>query len=218
MCVVHAAGALNASFERSTARSLELHVKNFEHSSIDHAKKSCDPICLRVKRKLKFGCSISWSNKQRSITELNSDSHSKQFIVKNSRRQSSRTLRSCGSAPSAKSPLSSKACQARSSLQSAGFPPAFLHRASSGATAPAFFRPALLVDARRMRPRASPRAWRRAEFISVSGFCADRSALRSDLRLKRTSGPAAATVLPRAPMNSPGVPLRVSFSSQSIQP
>lgn len=43
----------------------------------------------------------------------------------------------------------------------------------------------------------------RTEFISVSGFRADRSALCSDLRLKRISGAVAATGHPYAPMNSP---------------
>jgi hypothetical protein len=56
--------------------------------------------------------------------------------------------------------------------------------------APAFLR------TRRLRAR-------RAEFISVSGRRTDRSAPRSDMRHKRTSGVVAATVQPRAPMNSP---------------
>jgi hypothetical protein len=43
-------------------------------------------------------------------------------------------------------------------------------------------------------------------FISVSGQCAARSALFSDLRLKRTSGFVAATEHLRAPMNSPNGP------------
>lgn len=43
----------------------------------------------------------------------------------------------------------------------------------------------------------------RTEFISVSGFRAERSALCSDLRLKRISGVVAATEHPYAPMNSP---------------
>jgi hypothetical protein len=64
----------------------------------------------------------------------------------------------------------------------AGFAPAFSLRVAG-------------VDARRAR---------RAEFISVSGQRTDRSALRSDLRLKRTSGLVAATEHPHAPMNSPG--------------
>jgi hypothetical protein len=59
----------------------------------------------------------------------------------------------------------------------------------------------------------APRA-RRAEFISVSGQCAARSALSSDMRIKRISGGVAATEHLRAPMNSPtGIAQRVSFST-----
>jgi len=50
--------------------------------------------------------------------------------------------------------------------------------------------------------RARHRA-RRAGFISVSGQCAARSALNSDMRIKRISGGVAATEHLRAPMNSP---------------
>ena len=205
---------------RCVAHCFELRVKNFEHSSIDRADFSCGPKCLRVKSDLKFGCSISRSNKRRSITELNSDSHSSKFIVKHSRRQPSRTLRSCGSAPSSESLLSLPARQAlRASkvsqiCSSSGASPDF---PSADAAVPS-------DAACRLSSQRAPFAARsscggalacaphRAEFISVSGFCADRSALRSDLRLKRTSGPVAATVLPRAPMNGPGASHRVSFS------
>jgi hypothetical protein len=75
--------------------------------------------------------------------------------------------------------------------------------------------PAFLLRVPQARRRA---AAHRAEFISVSGQCPDRSAPRSELRLKRISGAAAATVPPRAPMNSPEpmvvepmTALRVSF-------
>jgi hypothetical protein len=65
---------------------------------------------------------------------------------------------------------------------------------------------------------AVPRGARRAEFISVSGQCAARSALNSDMRKnKRISGGVAATEHLRAPMNSPTGGLRaaqrVSFLS-----
>jgi len=65
---------------------------------------------------------------------------------------------------------------------------------------------------------AIPRAARRTEFISVSGQCAARSALNSDMRKnKRISGGVAATEHLRAPMNSPTGGLwaaqRVSFLS-----
>jgi hypothetical protein len=59
--------------------------------------------------------------------------------------------------------------------------------------------------------RSSPA--RCTEFISVSGLCPERSALFSDLRLKRTSGSAAAPELPHAPMNSPAA-FRAGFPSQ----
>jgi len=62
-------------------------------------------------------------------------------------------------------------------------------------------------------PRLVLRA-RLTEFISVSGQCAARSALSSDMRIKRISGGAAATEHLRAPMNSPrGFISRVSLSS-----
>jgi hypothetical protein len=63
---------------------------------------------------------------------------------------------------------------------------------------------------------------RRAEFISVSGQCAARSAHFSDLRKhKRISGGVAATEHLHAPMNSPtGTALmaaqRVSFSTSAL--
>jgi hypothetical protein len=60
-------------------------------------------------------------------------------------------------------------------------------------TAPAFFV--------RVVPAGAARG---AEFISVGGDRFDRSALHSDMRhSKRTSGFAAATVPPHAPMNGP---------------
>ena len=62
--------------------------------------------------------------------------------------------------------------------------------------------------------RSLERVARGTEFISVSGQCAARSALFSDLRLKRTSGVVAATEHLRAPMNGPIDPCdRAGFSS-----
>jgi hypothetical protein len=157
-------------------------VEEIEHSSSDHAEKSCDPIRLRVKSDLTFGCSISWSNKRRSITELNTDSHSQRFIVKVHRRQTDGTLRFCGVAPALESdPSVVPFEQHLADLPNAGSAPAFSLRAAFAASGPA----------------------RRAEFISVSGQCSDRSAHNSDMRhSKRTSGGVAATVPPHAPMNS----------------
>jgi hypothetical protein len=63
---------------------------------------------------------------------------------------------------------------------------------------------------------------RRAEFISVSGQCAARSAHFSDLRNhKRSSGGVAATEHLHAPMNSPAgsalaAAQRVSFSTSAL--
>jgi len=122
--------------------------------------------------------------KQRtSITALNSDGHSRRFIVKDTRRTAIETAGSCGVVPAPKPGLSLAA--KRSSLSS--FPNAGRVLAFS-------------LRARRLFPAPL----RRAEFISVSGLRPDRSALCSDMRpSKRTSGVAAATVHPHAPMNSP---------------
>ena len=75
-------------------------VRKIEHSSMNRAEFSCGPIRLRVQSDLKFGCSIRWSNKRRSITELNSDSHSKTFIVSTKGRHTNETQRSWVVVPS----------------------------------------------------------------------------------------------------------------------
>jgi len=126
--------------------------------------------------------------KQRtSITALNSDSHSKRSIVKDTRRIDNETQRSCGIVPSPKSePAAAAKNPSLSSFLNAGHAPAFSLRAR----------------------RPVPVLLRGAEFISVSGQCAARSALSSDLRIKRISGGAAATEHLRAPMNSPAGGLR----------
>ena len=78
--------------------------------------------------------------------------------------------------------------------------------------------PAFFLRARLPRPVRA----RRAEFISVSGQCAARSAHFSDLRKhKRISGGVAATEHLHAPMNSPTGsssmgPQRVSFSTSAL--
>ncbi len=196
---------------RSTSRANAKDVRQIEHSSIDHVIFSCDQIRLRVQSDLKFGCSISLINKRRSITELNSDSRPTHFIVKPIRRLASRTLRFCGSVPSLKLPASSTvslAAPATASQFSPSFPAA-VAVATASLRARILRRAALLPTSRVSRlcavtppaRRSSPA--RRTEFISVSGLCPERSALFSDLRLKRTSGSAAAPELPHAPMNSP---------------
>jgi hypothetical protein len=124
--------------------------------------------------------------KQRtSITTLNSDSHSKSSIVKDTRRTADKTSWSCGVVPSLKSEASAAVKKpGSSSFLNAGHAPAFSLRAR----------------------RPVPALLRGAEFISVSGLRPDRSALHSDMRpSKRTSGVAAATARPHAPMNSSSV-------------
>lgn len=157
-------------------------VEEIEHSSSDRAKNSCDPIRLRVQSDLTLGCSIRWSNKRRSITELNTDSHSQRFIVTVQRRQTDGTLGFGGVLPPSETASSAKLRKPHHPDPSdAGSVPAFSLRAAFAACFAA----------------------RRAEFISVSGQCPDRSAHNSDMRhSKRISGGAAATVPPHAPMNS----------------
>jgi hypothetical protein len=160
-------------------------VREIEHKAKSRAKNSCDPICLRVQIVLEFGCSIRWSNKRRSVIELNSDSQRNPSTFKNKGRQHSKTLRSCGPAPAKNcrpSPSAPHLPQSSRVLLNAGLEPAFVSA--------------------RLSPASNELA-RCAEFISVSGSRAARSALRSDLRLKRTSGVEAATPQLHAPMNSP---------------
>lgn len=109
--------------------------------------------------------------------ELNSDSHSRRFIVITKGRQAGQAIRSCGLAPTPKRASRSRCLQPS---RTAGVTLASSLRAVGSTRAPG------------------------AEFISVSGFRPDRSALHSDMRLsKRTSGSAAATEPLHAPMNSP---------------
>ncbi len=177
-------------------RSIELAVGQIAQNTIDIAEISCDQFRLRVKRKSLFCCSIDLlccdSGRQRSNTELATDSHSRQVHAEDHAPKQLKTPRSCGLAPSEESGPSSKRFSGFDKpVSSAGSSPAF----SFGA------------------PRAVLRA-RHAEFISVSGQCAARSALNSDMRIKRISGGAAATEHLRAPMNSPrGFVSRVSFST-----
>jgi hypothetical protein len=197
-------------------RSMRRSVRKIEHSSIDHAISSCDQIRLRVKSDLKFGCSISVINKRRSTTELNPDSRPQHLIVKLNRRLPSRTLRFCGVVPSDESPASPRSNRP-SPLPSKRSAPAFF---PTPASCRRFASRPMLLSLRHglaQPPSASVErlarlslarsdtaiAARRTEFISVSGLCPERSALHSDLRLKRFSGSAAAPELPHAPMNSP---------------
>jgi hypothetical protein len=169
-------------------------VGQITHNSFSIAEKSCGQIFLRVKSEPLFSCSIRVFNRHRSTTELTTDPHSRQASAEDQAPTQIETLQSCGLAPSETTDLTIKHSKRFSTVQtSAGLRPAFFLRA------PTVF---------------APRA-RRAEFISVSGQCAARSALSSDMRiLKRISGGVAATEHLRAPMNSPtGIALRVSFST-----
>jgi hypothetical protein len=129
----------------------------------------------------------------RSITELNSDSHSRRFAASNQEPTGNETHGFCGSASTPKTVIAAGTA-ARSGSRNP--PPSFcpaLHRPSSFAPRPPR-RPGF-------NARAAVRA-PRAEFISVSGQRTDRSAPGSDMRhSKRISGHAAATEPPHAPMN-----------------
>ena len=151
-----------------------------DHSFAIHAKSLQKSLAMWRDSELKcglFGCSI-----KRSITELNSDSHSRRFAASSQEAPGTQTRGSCGNASppicaSAGSTLDRSALDLHSD---------HLHTGRR--------RPVL--------PACVQRRTLRAEFISVSGQRTDRSALRSDMRhSKRISGHAAATVPPHAPMN-----------------
>ena len=180
-------------------------------------KNSCSSISLRVKSGHCVRRSMRWSNKQPSTSDLNSDRFSSPILVNDKRRSAFKTIRSCGVAPT----LKKLALQADSLLKRSPLPSTqdagpgagvfcFRSHDSSPARAPA-------APRHRSRAASPSRVPVRTEFISVNGLRTDRSALRSELRLKRISGPAAATGHPYAPMNSP-LPhwyheQRVSFST-----
>jgi hypothetical protein len=154
-------------------------VGQIAHNSMTCAENSCDGFFLRVKSESLFSCSIRLFNRHRSTAELTTDPHSRQVNAEDHAPTQNETLQSCGLAASEKAGLKSK--QFSPDQTDAGMHPAFFLRAP-------------VVFAFRAR---------RAEFISVSGQCAARSALSSDLRIKRISGGVAATEHLRAPMNSP---------------
>ena len=163
-------------------------VGQIAHNSMSRAENSCDEFCLRVKSESLFSCSIRVFNRHRSTAELTTDHpHSRQVNAEDQAPALNETLPSCGLASSEKAGLKTKQSQQLSPDQ------------TDAGMLPAFFLRAPVVFASRAR---------RAEFISVSGQCAARSALSSDLRIKRISGGAAATEHLRAPMNSPAGGLR----------
>jgi len=204
MSAVRVGGSIERAFRRRAKRRV---VREIEHSSIDRAFFSCGQIRLRVKAHLKFGCTIGLINKRRSFTELNSDSRPSNRIVETNRRQASRTIGFCGVLPATQARPASGGKSAEAELpgspsprQSAGTVPAPPYACTPRTVVCA---PALLPAHRFARLRAT-------EFISVSGNCPERSALHSDLRLKRNSGFVAAPALPHAPMNGPDAS-RVGF-------
>ena len=139
------------------------------------AKISCDEIILRVKRDPLFNCSIGLLFVVLNRPRLITELTTQPHSSRAHTHQSAKTSRSCGR-------FSSKASSTKTPDHSdAGHAPAFFLRARL----PRLYRA------------------RRAEFISVSGQCAARSALSSDMRIKRISGGVAATEHLRAPMNSP---------------
>ncbi len=186
-------GLVNKRDAHATLNAKE--VGQITHTSFSIAEKSCDQKLLRVKSDSLFSCSIRLFNRHRSTTELTTDPHSRQVNAEGQAPKQTETLPSCGLASSE---------QTCSALERAAEQSAKVHTDHPDAgSLPAFFlrAPGLLLRARR------------AEFISVSGQCAARSALSSDMRIKRISGGVAATEHLRAPMNSPtGFAQRVSFS------
>ena len=165
------------------------------HSTISFAEKSCERNRLRVKSDSLFSCSIRRFNTHRSTTELTTDPHSSQVSAEDHAPTHPETCTSCGLVSPEENRLNIRSSKQQLSPEQsgAGLLPAFFLRA----------------------PRAFSASARRAEFISVSGQCAARSALSSDMRiLKRISGGVAATEHLRAPMNSPtGSAQRVSSST-----
>ena len=157
------------------------------------AKNSCDEIILRVKRDPLFNCSIGLLFAVLNRRRLTTELTTQPHSSRAHTHKSAKTSRSCGR-------FSSKASSTEAlDSQDAGHVPAFFLRARL------------------------PRLYcaRRAEFISVSGQCAARSALSSDLRIKRISGGVAATEHLHAPMNSPAgsalsAAQRVSFSTSAL--
>jgi hypothetical protein len=173
-------------------------VGQITHNSFFDAEKSCDRFRLRVKSEPFIGSSIDFvsyqSSRDRSNTELTTDSHSRRVHAEDQAPKHNETPMSWGIVTVAKSVCSyTKRPALAASLLNAGLAPAFFLRA----------------------PLSALPGARRAEFISVSGQCAARSALSSDMRIKRISGGVAATEHLRAPMNSPtggSSAQRVSFS------
>jgi hypothetical protein len=167
-------------------RANEKEVGQITHNSFIVAENSCDRFRLRVQSEPLIGSLIdvfgACLGRLRSNTELTTDSHSRRVNAEDHAPKQIRTPKSWGAVPASK-PDRSAAKRSTLAIETpnAGPVPAFFLRA----------------------PFSKRSGARRAEFISVSGQCAARSALSSDMRTKRISGGVAATEHLRAPMNSP---------------
>lgn len=175
-------------------------MEQIAHKSIFAAKNSCDEIILRVQRDPLLNCSIGLRERtnahssKHSTTELTTEPHSRKAHWQTS-----------AADDALEHPGPSESCGVSSSTNpldhsDVGLVPAFFSRAPCSRISRA----------------------RRAEFISVSGQCAARSAHFSDLRKhKRISGGVAATEHLHAPMNGPTDAFskaiqRVSFSTSAL--
>ena len=148
-------------------------------------KNSCDEIILRVKRDPFFNSSIDLFKRseqsRQSTTELTTEPHSRRasWPIRSNKIRAQQIAPEHSEA-SGFHGIFSASVSYWSPIQCAGRVPAF------------------------QRAQLVPVFARRAEFISVSGQCAARSAHFSDLRKhKRISGGVAATEHLHAPMNSP---------------
>ena len=192
-------------------------VGQITHNSFNAHETSCDECSLRVKSEPFIGSVIDVDViafieciERRSHTELTSDSHSRPATAEDQAPKQHGTPVSRGTVPAEKSAMPADRGKARLSppifrrveSSTSGF---FLRNAGSIPNAPAFSLRAI--------PVCLPVA-RRPGFISVSGQCAARSALSSDMRIKRISGGVAATEHLRAPMNSP----TGGFAAQRVSP
>lgn len=205
------------------------------------AKNCCDQFILRVQRDPFFNCSIdlfrrSQRNKQ-STTELTTEPHSRRASWQKSAQE---IAPEHSEASGSDGIVSSTASFSTFSHPSAGSAPAFLSRAPLSRLLARGGLRQNAASSREVAPRSGgvPRRTLStggarsghavvlhqagAEFISVSGQCAARSAHFSDLRNhKRSSGGVAATEHLHAPMNSPtgaaphGAVQRVSFSTSA---
>src|SRR5258708_37104619 len=86
---------------RQLGAALAINVANFCVGCEKNAKTSCDDERFRVKVRPAFGCSI-----KRSITELNSDSHSRRFAASSQEPREIETLGSCGNVSSPQTAVS----------------------------------------------------------------------------------------------------------------